>query len=167
MAQVETKIWYDLVNSKCGDEYLILYLGKQRSFRRIFKILTILFSASGAAFAFQDIKIPTIISCSLILLVQGATSIENFIIHSEDDLDSLSKLRILYYNRTTKLEELWHSLQEGKVTENEAADEFFELRRSKAEIEELDNKLNIKKKESILQIAEEKTNQYINTYYYE
>ncbi len=164
---IQTKIWYDLVHTKFGDEYLVLYLGRQRTIRKWFKILTILFSASGIFSAFQSAKIPTIISCIAIGLVQVTTSIENFIIHSEDDLDSLSKLRLLYYDRTNKLEELWNSLQISKISNEEATTEFFNLRKSAKEIEELDNKLNVRNFKKLKSVADINTRTYLNTYYNE
>ena len=164
---IQTKIWYDLVNTKFGDEYLVLYLSRQRTIRKWFKILTILFSASGIFSAFQSAKIPTIISCIAIGVVQVATSIENFIIHSEDDLDSLSKLRLLYFDRTNKLEELWNSLQTSKITSEEATTEFFNLRKSAKEIEKLDNKLNVRNFKKLKVFADNNTRTYLNTYYNE
>ena len=82
--EINDIIWYDLVNAKYGDEYLIVYIQKQRNIRKWFKILTILFSASGIFSAFQSLKIPTIISCIFIGIVQLATLIEGWIIHSEN-----------------------------------------------------------------------------------
>lgn len=164
---IENKIWYDFVHSKYGDEYLVLYIGRQRTYRKWFKILTILFSASGVFSAFQSAKIPTIISFIVIGLVQLATSIENFIIHSEDDLDSLGKLRLLYYDKSNKLEKLWHSLFTKKITEDEASQEFFNLRMASKEIEELDNKLNVRTFKKLKAIAHSNTENYLNTYYNE
>lgn len=166
-SDIKTKIWYDIVNIKYGDEYLILYLSRQRTIRKWFKILTILFSASGIFSAFQSAKIPTVISCAVIGLVQLATSIENFIIHSETDIDELSKLRLLYYDRTNKLEELWYSLLSKKITDDIAAESFFDLRKSAKEIEELDNKLNIRHFKKLLLKADTNTRNYLNTYYNE
>lgn len=164
---IDTKIWYDLVHTKYGDEYLVLYLGRQRTFRKWFKILTIIFSASGVFSAFQSAKIPTIISCTIIGIVQLITSIENFVIHSEDDLDNLSKLRLHYYDRTNKLEELWNSCKNQKLSDEEATNIFFNLRKSAKEIEELDNKLNVRSIKKLKQIANINTNNYLNTYYNE
>ncbi|WP_298145950.1 hypothetical protein [Flavobacterium sp.] len=164
---IENKIWYDLVHTKYGDEYLIQYIKRQKLYRKWFKVLTILFSASGIFSAFQSAKIPTIISCVFIGLVQLATSIENFIIHSEDDLDKLGSLRMLYYTRLNNLEELWNNYYNNKITDNEATEKFFELRKSASEIEELDNKLNIRTYSKMKEKANTLTNQYFNTYYHE
>jgi hypothetical protein len=164
---ISTKIWYDLVNSKYGDEYLMLYLSRQRKIRKWFKILTVLFSASGIFSAFQSAKIPTIISCIAIGVVQIATSIENFVIHSEEDLDRLSKLRLMYFARTNKLEELWNSLAAQKISEQDATTQFFELRQSSKETEEFDNKLNIRSVKKLKFVADANTREYLNTYYNE
>lgn len=164
---IEKKIWYDLVHTKNGDEYLIMYLGRQRNFRKWFKILTIIFSASGIFSAFKSAQIPTIISFTVIGIVQLITSIENFIIHSESDLDKLSKLRMLYYNRVLKLEELWDSFYREKISDEDATNQFFELRKSANEIEELDNLLNVRTIKKLKNLAKVKTTNYLNTYYYE
>jgi hypothetical protein len=164
---IDIKIWYDFVHTKYGDEYLVLYIGRQRTYRKWFKILTIIFSASGVFSAFQSAKIPTIISFIAIGLVQVATSVENFIIHSEDDLDSLGRLRLLYYEQSNKLEELWHSLYTDKISIEDATTEFFKLRTSAKAIEELDNKLNVRPFSKLKKTANSNTNKYLNTYYNE
>jgi hypothetical protein len=164
---IGSKIWYDLVHTKFGDEYLVLYLSHQRKIRKWFKILTILFSAGGIFSAFQSARIPTIISCVAIGIVQVATSIENFIIHSENDLENLSKLRLLYYSRSNKIEELWHSFTTKKLSEEDATNEFFLLRNSAKEIEELDNTLNVRSFKTLKEIADRNSRTYLKTYYYE
>jgi hypothetical protein len=164
---INNKIWYDLVHSKFGDEYLILYLDKQKSIRKIFKIATILFSATGIFSAFNSFKIPTIIACIAIGVVQCSTSIENFIIHSEKDLEELGKLRLLYYERTNKLEELWSDLQSSKLSKEQATTAFFALRQSSKEIEDLDNNINVRSFKKLRKKANILTNNYLTTYYYE
>lgn len=165
--KIRDKIWYDLVDTKYGDEYLVLYLSLQRVIRKWFKIITIVLSAGGVFSAFQSFQIPTIIFCSITGLIQLLTSIENFIIHSEDDLDSLSNLRMKYYDRFIKLEILWHNLETKKITEEQASEIFFELRVLSSEIESLDNKLNVRRYKKLMMTAESKTNNYLNTYYHE
>lgn len=164
---IDTKIWYDLVNAKHGDDYLVLYLARQKTIRKWFKILTIIFSASGIFSASIAAQIPTIISCSLIAAVQLATSIENFIIHSQDDIDDLSKLRLLYYERTNKLEKLWHNWWTDKISDDQASQEFFNLRDLSKKIEELDNKLNVRNFKKLRTVADKTTRNYLNTYYNE
>ena len=162
--EINDIIWYDLVNAKYGDEYLIVYIQKQRNIRKWFKILTILFSASGIFSAFQSLKIPTIISCIFIGIVQLATLIEGWIIHSEKEIDELCALRLLYYNRTNRLEKLFHSVFNEEISSSEGASKFFKLRNQSKQIEELDNKVNVRKYKKSMKKADITTNQYFKTY---
>lgn len=53
------------------------------------------------------------------------------------------------------------------MTDDEATTEFFNLRKSAKEIEELDNKLNVRTFKKLKSIANDNTNIYLNTYYNE
>lgn len=164
--EINNTIWYDFVNSKYGDEYLVLYIQKQRNIRKWFKILTIIFSASGIFSAFQSLKIPTIISCVLIGIVQIATMIEGWIIHSEKEIDELCTLRMFYYERTNQLEKLHYDYSNEKINESDAANNLFDLRKSAKQIEELDNKVNVRHYKKLIEKADIRTNQYFNTYHH-
>ena len=162
---IRDRIWYDLIDAKFGDDYLTLYLVRQRNIRRWFKIFTIIFSAGGIFSAFASAKIPTIISLIAIGTVQVLQSIENFIIHSENDLDELRKLRMLYYARSIKLEKLWDSFNRDKIDEDEATNQFFALRELAGEIEELDSRLYIRSYNGLNKKANIKTTDYLNRYF--
>lgn len=161
---IDNKIWYEFVHSKMGDEYLSLYLCRQRDVRKWFKIGTIVFSAGGV-FGWAIWQPIAWFACAGIAVVQVFTSVESFLIHTEDQLDELSKLRLLYYSRTNNLEELWHQLAKGEVTDDDAGKTFFELRRSAQAIEELDNKHNIKTIKRLRLEAQSRTTKYIKTYH--
>ncbi|MFX1708271.1 hypothetical protein PV783_30180 [Chitinophaga sp. CC14] len=161
---IDNKIWYEFVHTKMGDEYLSLYLCRQRDVRKWFKIGTIVFSAGGV-FGWAIWQPIAWFACAAIAVVQVFTSVESFLIHTEDQLDSLSKLRLLYYSRANNLEELWHQLVKEEVTEDAAGRTFFDLRRSAYEIEELDNQLNIKTIKRLKLKAQARTEKYIKTYH--
>ena len=167
MSQIRNKIWHDLADAKCGEEYTILYLARQRTIRKWFKIVTILLSAGGIVSAFKSATIPSIITCSFIGIAQLATSIENHIIHSEEALDNLGKIRHLYYERANKLGELWDLLQNDKISEDEASSRFYSLRESASEIEKLDGKQVIPTKKKLHDISEGKSKEYLTRYHYE
>lgn len=158
------KIWYEFVHAKMGDEYLSLYLCRQKNIRKWFKIITIIFSASGI-FGWSIWKPIAWVACGGIAVVQVFTSIESYLIHTETQLEELSKLRLLYYTRSNKLEELYSQLIKDEITEIKADSLFFEFRRSAQEIEELDNKLNIKSIKKLERKAQLRTDNYLKTYY--
>jgi hypothetical protein len=164
---IRANIWYELVNVKFGDEYLVFYLARERQIRKWFRGITIICSTGGIFSASISAKIPTIVSCSIIGLVQAATSIENFIIRSEKDIEEICKLRMMYYDRSIKLEQLWHEFASEKISEDQASNQFFALKKATIEIEKLDNKLNIKRYKLLKNKADKTTRDYIKTISYE
>ena len=100
-------------------------------------------------------------------IIQLMTSIENFIIHSEDDLDNISKLRMMYYDKLNDLEKLWHLFKTKKLSIVDTTEQFFDLRKSSKEIEELDNKINVRTYKKLKNRSNIITNNYLKTYYYE
>ena len=155
-------VWTDFLNAKFGDEYLILYISRQRYIRKLFKVVTVLLSAGGIWSAFNELKAFTVISCTAIGAVQLITSVETYIIHSEKDLDELCSLRLMYYTHSNKLEELWHNLT--ALTEDEIRDRFFRIREDAKKIEELDNKINVRSHNKLKLEADKKTRNYLKIY---
>jgi hypothetical protein len=51
---------------------------------------------------------------------------------------------MLYYDKLIDLEKLWHSLKTNQISIETATEDFFELRKSSKEAEELDNKINVR-----------------------
>jgi hypothetical protein len=158
-------IWVDFCHAKLGDEYLVLYSGRQKEIRRWFKIITILLSAEGIFSAFKEAKIPTIISFSVIGVIQLLSSIENQVIRSEKEIEEIGRLRIFYYDRSNKLEKLFLEFRENKIKSDNARAELFALRDTAKEIEELDTKLNIKRHNKLLQKADALAKKYLKQYY--
>lgn len=161
---IKEKVWHEFIDKKYGDEYLCRYIARQIEIRRWFKIGTILFSAGGIWAALKNLTIPTVISLTAIGLVQLATLIENFIIHSEKQIEDLGKLRLLYYEQWNRLEKLFLTFH--TFSEKDATDKFFELREAAKIMEELDNKLNIKEIKKLKRQAENSNRNYLNNHYH-
>jgi hypothetical protein len=157
------KIWHEFIDKRYGDEYLCRYVARQIEIRKWFKIVTILLSATGIWTAIKSFTIPTIISLSVIAIVQLATLVENFVIHSEKQIEDLGNLRLLYYEQWNRLEKFF--ITYGNYSEKEAADKFFELRDVAKNMEDLDNKLNIKKIKRLASKAELSNRDYLKTHY--
>lgn len=157
------KTWHEFIDARYGDLYLCLYISRQKSIRKWFKVLTILFSASGIFFVYKDYDIPTYFSLAFIGLAQLATMIETHVIHSEKQIEELSRLRMLYYDRWNKLEKLLITYDD--YSEHEATDKFFEYRELAREAEELDNQLNIQQYTGLKKRADANNRQYLKTHY--
>jgi len=164
-SDIESKIWYDLVHAKNGDEYLCLYLVQQENIRKGFKITTITLSVTGIVCGYKSVVVPMIVSFAIICLMQIATSIESFIIRSDDGMTRLRELRLLYYGRIIDIEKLFDAVRNGRISDEDAASQFFALRESAKKIEDLENKVNVKTHRRLRSKARTSALNYLNTYY--
>lgn len=159
---LRTKIWNNLLDAKKGDTFLVFYISDERNLRKWFKIITILFSASGIFTAFKNLEIPTVISFAVIGIIQLLQSIENFLVLSEKDLDELKKLRLSYYDQSIELEKLWIELEENHIDDEKAKKRLFKILDSSKKIEDIDSSLNIKRKKRLDKKADAEIRNYAN-----
>ncbi|MCG6191463.1 hypothetical protein [Maribellus maritimus] len=159
------KIWYEMMQIKFGEKYLAFYLSLQYRFKKIFKILTLVFSGSGIL-GWKLWQPIAWIALVLIASIQILSLIENQIIRSDKEIGDIAKLRELYLKYFNKLEKLWVDLDTSKITEDEASQLFFRFRSKDFQIiEKLDNTLGIKKWKKIEKKADLEARQYFNTYH--
>lgn len=157
---IRNKIWNDLLDAKKGAEYLILYISKQRRLRKIFRITTIILSASGIFSALNELPVPAVISFILIGIMQILQSIENEIILTDKDLDCFIKLRLLYNEKIVLLEKLWFDFESKHINEILAKRRLFDIMEFGKKIEELDSSLVINFFKKLDEKAENSTMNY-------
>ncbi len=163
---MEEKIWYEMMHTKLGDNYLGHYLNKQKTTRKWFKIITLLFSSGGIfSWAIWKIGILPFIACIIVSTIQLSNLIENHIIISDNDIDKIAELRNKYITYFNKLEKLWMDFKTTELTEQQAKEEFYKLRQIGAEIEASDNKLQIRNIKSLYNTADLETRNYFNQYH--
>jgi hypothetical protein len=98
--------------------------------------------------------------------MQLLTLIENQLIRSEKEVEEISNLRMMYTKYFHKLEQLYTEFYFNRITDENATNQFFELRKTDWEkIEELDCKLDIKKFNLLMNKTDIETNQYFNKYH--
>lgn len=158
------KIWHELVHYKYGDDYLILYIDRLKTSRKVTNILTLVFSASGVFSWTFWVFIPVITS-GLIAGIQLFKLIENHIIPSEKDIEQVELLRNKYFDYWNKVEQLWNDYKQKRITEEIASKSFYKLRNEAKEIEELDTKLNTQKIKSLKKAADKITRDYLSQYH--
>lgn len=159
------KIWYEMVHTKFGDNYLANYINRQKTIRKWFKIFTLVFSTSGIL-GWTIWEYAPIIACGLIAVMQIVTLIENQIILSDQDIENISGLRNKYIYYFNKLEKLWTELQNKKINEHTASEQFYKLRQIGADIEATDNKLHINGQiKPLLDKADVETRNYFSQYH--
>ena len=137
---MQTKIWYEFVHYKHGDDYLVLYMKRLKTVRKTVNISTLAFSTSGIFSWSFWIYLPVITS-GLTALIQLFRLVENQIIPSDKDIEQVAKLRDLYFDHANKLEKLFIDCRNEKINEKQATDMFFKLRESAKDIKSLNNNL--------------------------
>jgi hypothetical protein len=159
------KIWYEMVNMKYGEKYLTKYLGLQRTLKKSFQMMTMIISASGIL-GWKYFEDYVWIAFLLIMVMQLLLLIENQLIRSDQEIEDISNLRMMYTKYFNKLEKLWTDYHYYRIDEANAIDKYFEFREIDWEkIEELDCKLNIKRYKPLMNASEQETNDYINKYH--
>ena len=88
---------------------------------------------------------------------------EGFIIRSEKELEEISRLRILFYTHWNKLEKLCHCYDD--LSDEDCKAKFFLLREEAKEIEELDDKISVKKRKYLMKKADIATSKYLKEYH--
>lgn len=161
---MEDKIWYEMVHTKYGDTYLALYLNRQRIIRKWYSVFMLLFSTSGIL-GWKLWTVIPVIACGLISAMQLVKLIENQFILTDSDLEKVSELRNRYISYFNKLEKLWTDFDAKRLTEEQATEQFYQLRQVGAEIEAYDNKLLISKIKKICDKADLDSRNYFNQYH--
>lgn len=159
------KIWYELVDLKFGENYLIEYLSFQKSLRKGIQIITVIVSGSGVL-GWKYFENYTWIAFLLILLMQTLLLIQNQLIRSEKEIEEISELRMMYTKYFGKIEKLWNDFHEDGMENKIASQYFFELRDIDWEkIQEKDTKLDIKKWNFLQKRANIETHDYLKKYH--
>ena len=148
---MRNKIWNELSLMKYHYEYLILYLDWHKKIRKWVKIITTIFSASGV-FGWAIFKTTlSQVACTGIALIQILTLVEGYIYLNDESVAKGAEMRLKYAEYLNKLEELWHKVQQKKLSEDELATLYFELKNNYGtKILEYENKIDIKHKKKLM-----------------
>lgn len=159
-------LWHDFIDAKFGDEYLILLLERKRKLKQMFKFFTLFASAAGVISALIDAKVPTIVICVLIGVVQLISVIESTFIATEKELYDLCALRLLYCQYANDLEKIVTLMRLQKINSTEANTEINKCRSFKLEkIEPIDTEYGVDQIQRLKKVANEKTLKYLNRRY--
>lgn len=164
MNGIRRKVWHDLIDSKMGDEYISLYLIRERRIRKKYRIfLWIILSIGIGVWNFWE-PMP-LISCIIVLGSEIIIKLENPLLMSDEDMSRLGDLRLLYVTRFNKLTRLWIDINDGSTDYDNIKERYFIIQDEKNQIEQLDNKSNIPPKEKIKTKAQKLTQNFINNYH--
>lgn len=162
---MDQKIWFEIAHSKKGEIFLAYYLVRQKDVRKYFKMFTIIFSVGGVLGWSIWGGIFAVIACGLIAIMELVGKLETHLIRSEADIESIGELRCQYIRNLNKLEKLYVDYRAKRLNEEQATNQFFEIRELTTETEALDNRLNINPIKKLSVKADKEANDYLNQYY--
>ena len=163
---MSNNIWSELNDIKYGEIYLTKYLSFQKSLKKTFNILTLVLSVSGI-FGWKYFEEYAWIAFFLIAIMQLFSLIENQLIRTDNEIDDILRLRMLYSKYFNQIERIWMMVESDQISQKESIAKFLDLRDSDwLVLEELDNKLDIKQWGFIESKTQIETNIYIKKHHY-
>lgn len=130
---MRNRIWTELTQAKHSAEFASLYSDRQRVILRIFNIGILAFSSAGIMGWKLWQHLP-LIACIIIALVSLLRLIQPHIIMSEKQLKNLDEIQRFYSDYFNDLERLWFDFEKDRLTEEEATNRFFELKKNETAI---------------------------------
>ena len=158
------KIWMDLIDAKMGDEYISIYLIREKKIRKNYKLLMWGVLATGIA-VWNFWEPMPLLSCILVLGTEIYLKTENHFLMSDEDFSRLGDLRLMYVFRFNLLSKLWTDTNDNSHDYENLKERYFQIQDEKNQIEQLDNRTNIPPKKNIEEKAHSLTQQFINDYH--
>lgn len=157
-----------MLDMKMGYNYLNAYLDHHIFLRKVFQFSTIIFSASGIVSWIAKKPEYAGIACAVIFAMDLLKKIEPFLIRTENDITEIRKLTGMYNRLFDQYEKLFIELKSNEIAEDKAKDEFFQIRSTFAQADDLDNVIGIKSNwryRHLKKKARNKTYNYLNLHY--
>jgi|SRR5690606_14012347 len=160
---IRERIWHELNDSKRDELYLCYVLALAKTRKRIFKFLLISVSVLGLALV-QNTQVSAIIF-ALIVLVEVLKNLIPEIFPDEQLIEKLPEYRMLKVNKFQKLDELWMKLNMGLMSNEEATEQYFSIKKDDPQMEALDNSIRLPENNRLLNKAQEQLKIFVADHY--
>lgn len=159
------QLWYKMLDIKYGEIYLSKYIQRQHFLKKIFQIMILIVSASGIL-GWKYFEDYAWLAFLLICVMQIFLLIKNQLIFSEKEMEYLTQLKMGYTKYNIKLEKLWAEYFRHKKEEDDVLDLFYKFQEKDWQnIEDLDNKINIKKIKKLDRLTKNEIQVYLKKYH--
>ena len=130
---MRNRIWTELTQAKHNIEFATLYSDQQRLVLRGFNMGVLVFSSAGII-GWKVWEHLPVIACGIIAAVSLIRLLQPHLIMNEKQLRNLDDIHRFYSDYYNDIEKLWFDFESGRVTEEEATNSFFELKKKETEI---------------------------------
>ena len=154
------RIWNELFQVKHNHFYCLFLLARQKRVLNIFNMTILVFSSAGIM-GWPLWKNAPLISCLIVSSISLIKLISPYIIPSDKQIEKLDDITDFYCNYFNKLEQLWYDFYNERVTENEAQNNFYELKNLERDINKTVNEIVKSTNKKIYKRADTETRNYL------
>ena len=160
-------IWNEMYYAKKNDEFISIYISFLKSTKKYFEITILLLTSSGFITWISTKNTNSIligVSIGLASFLQLLELVQDKLIANDEYIDDVIELRknwIIYFN---KLEKIWLDLNQKRIDDIKASDEFLELKPLKLSIEQADSDIKLWELFFLKRKADKLTNNFMTRY---
>lgn len=137
---IRNKLWEELKQADANVRCITLYTDRQRRYNRWYQIFIAFTAATGTIFT-QSKPEWAPFTLWLIALVSIAKSVFPSMLHTDQDLFALDGLMDFYNKYKVEMELLYHSFDNGYISDKEALDKLSDLKREECVKQSLLNRM--------------------------
>lgn len=141
---MRNRLWDELMQSKHKQCYSLYVLQRKKNIVKGFTIVTLVFSGAGIM-GWSIWKDFPLIACVIITAMQLIKLLQPQITSSDKELDKLNRVIKFYFDYHNKLEQLWYDYERSRISEEEAQRNFYLIKDTEKEINEIVNEVINKK----------------------
>ncbi len=163
---LNARVWNEMIDAKRTDFYLSRYLQGLKRRKQKYKFYLITISLVGAFIQFATAE--TFISPIILLIIAAAEVFKNLLPELYPDeslLEKLPEYRMMYVLKFEKLDELYINMINDRISEDDAFEEYFSIRKGNSQIESFDNSICLPEKKSATKWSDKQTDAYIANHY--
>lgn len=161
---VDNRVWNELCDAKKYDYYLSEYLRDLRTRRKNINFGIIIISIIAIALEnwVNNASFFTLLGLTVFQIIKD---IFPLISVDEKLIDKLPEYRMLYVQKFELLNRLYFDIEQDKISDEEATQEYFKIREMNIRIEEMDNSLHLPEKNKLFKTAVNKSLTYMKNYF--
>ncbi|MCD8409283.1 hypothetical protein [Tenacibaculum finnmarkense] len=158
---MRNRIWTELTQSKHNIVFTSIYSDRQRFILRIFNIGILTFSSAGIM-GWKIWKDLPLIACILIAGISLLKLLQPHLIMNEKQLKNLDDIHKFYADYYNKIEKLWYQFDSNRITEEQATNAFFKLKKLETDINPIIADTIRSKPKGIVKRCKKNTDEYFN-----
>lgn len=155
------RIWYELVDAKYRQEYLILHIDKlERRNKGIDNFLML--STFAGIFGWYKFAEYNVFWASLLAILTGFRLMKTKFLTPDQEINTLKAVYEFYVDHVRKLENLWIKYYNNKINEEDAEIQFEKLRDEERLMTKINKHNKVHGEEPIKSIAKNQTDAYLS-----